>query len=200
MTNAAGGEGLLRRRRPLAATLAHLRRGRRALVFVLALGAWAAAAAAQPGFESPAPEFPGLTPLSEVPVLETPPINVRGARAAARAASAASRPGRPGGPIRFAEPFTVDVSPPSHGRWETTLGYGRRKNSSPLSHGRWETTLDGRTAVWRLRVVSEGAVSLNFGFTRYRMPPGGRLRVHTPDGAEVRGPYTDADNEEHGEL
>ena len=133
---------------------------------MLALGAWAATAAAQPGFESPAPKFPGLTPLSEVPVLETPAID-----AAAGAGD---------GPRRFAEPFTVDVS--------------------PLSHGRWETTPDGRTAVWRLRVVSAGAVSLNFGFTRYRMPPGGRLRVHTPDGAEVLGPYTDADNEEHGQL
>ncbi len=180
MTNAASGEGSLRRRRPLAATLSHLRRGRRALVFVLALGAWAAAAAAQPGFESPAPEFPGLTPLSGVPVLETPPVDVRGARAAARAASVADGPGAGDEPVRFAEPFTVDVS--------------------PLSHGRWETTLNGRTAVWRLRVVSEGAVSLNFGFARYWMPPGGRLRVHTPDGAEVLGPYTDADNEAHGEL
>ena len=85
-----------------------------------------------------------------------------------------------GGPHRFAEPFAVNVG--------TT------------SHGRWEAGSDGRTAVWRLRVVSAGAVSLNLGFGRYRMPPGGRLRVFTPSGDEVVGPYTDANNEEHGEL
>ena len=144
----------------------------------IVLGVWAGTAWAQPAVEEGrAPAIPGLAPLSEVPVLETPPIDVQGALAAARAASVAVGPGAP---VRFAEPFTVDVSP---------LGYGR-----------WEAGSDGRTAVWRLRVVSEGAVSLNLGFSRYRMPPGGRLRVHTLDGAEVLGPYTDADNEEHGEL
>ena len=89
-------------------------------------------------------------------------------------------PDVPDGPFVFADPFAVAVG--------------------PSTHGRWEITTDGQTAVWRLRVVSEGAVSLNFGFARYRMPPGGRLRIHTPDGSEVVGPYTEADNEEHGEL
>ena len=55
--------------------------------------------------------------------------------------------------------------------------------------------------MWRLRVASPGAVSLNFGFTRYRMPPGGRLRVHAAEGGEsIGGPFTKADNEAQGEL
>ncbi len=112
----------------------------------------------------------GLTPASEILPLATPPI----AAAFFAATVGAADHGL------FADPFEVDAS--------------------PASHGRWETTSDGRTAVWRLPVVSTGAVSLNFGFTRYRMPEGGRLRVLTPDGAEVVGPYTDADNEGHGEL
>lgn len=143
------------------------------LVLALALGARAELAGAQPGFDEPAPAVDGLAPLSDVLVLETPPVDV--AVAAARAASETA-----GGPFRFAEPFAVDVT--------------------TLSHGRWETTTDGRTAVWRLRVVSSGAVSLNFGFGRYRMPSGGRLRVYTPGGDEVLGPFTDADNRPHGEL
>ena len=137
---------------------------------------WAAAASAQPGSEEArAPLIPGLAPLSEVLVLETPPLDVAAAVAAARVENEMI-----GGPRRFAEAFEVDVS--------------------TASHGRWEAGSDGRTAVWRLRVVSDGAVSLNLGFGRYRMPPGGRLRVYTPAGEEVVGPYTDADNEEHGEL
>ena len=137
---------------------------------------WAAAASAQPGSEeAPAPSIPGLAPLSEVLVLEAPPLDVAAAVAAARTEREMI-----GGPVRFAEAFEVDVS--------------------TASHGRWEAGSDGRTAVWRLRVVSDGAVSLNLGFGRYRMPPGGRLRIYTPAGDEVVGPYTEADNEEHGEL
>ena len=140
-----------------------------------ALGLLNEAAYAQPGEEvapsvPSAPVLEGLAPLSDVLVLDTPPVDV----VASRALSA------PSGRFRFAEAFAVDVS--------------------PASHGRWETTSDGRTAVWRLRVVSAGSVSLNLGFTRYRMPPGGRLRIHTPDGSEVIGPFTDADNKAHGQL
>ena len=142
-------------------------------VIAAVLGVWPAAVLAQPGTEDPAPAIPGLAPLSEVLVLETPPVDV------VAAVAAASVDGR-GGPVPFADPFAVDVS--------------------TISHGRWEASSDGRTAVWRLRVVSPGAVSLNLGFDRYRMPPGGRLRVHTPMGDEVVGPFTEADNEAHGEL
>ena len=151
------------------------RRAGSVLAVALSLGAWTAASA-QPGPERPAPEIDGLAPLSEVLVLETPAIDV--AVASARAASAASVVG--GGPIPFAEPFPVEVT--------------------TASHGRWETSSDGRTAVWRLRAISAGAMSLNLGFGRYRMPPGGRLRIYTSAGDEVAGPYTDADNRPHGEL
>lgn len=142
-----------------------------ALAAALNLVAWAAASA-QPGLAPIAPEIDGLAPLSEVPVLETPAVRV--AVAAARTESSVD------GPVSFAEPFTVDAS--------TT------------SHGRWESSSDGRVAVWRLRVVSAAAVSLNLGFGSYRMPPGGRLRVYTPSGDEVAGPFTETDNRPHGEL
>ncbi len=132
----------------------------------------AAAAYAQPVAETraPAPALEGLAPLSAAPILETPSVDV----------SASRTVDVPSGPYRFAEPFAVEVT--------------------PATHGLWETTSDGRTAVWRLRVRSAGAVSINLGFTRYRMPPGARLRVHTPDGEDVVGPYTEADNKSHGEL
>ena len=111
-----------------------------------------------------------LAPLSEVGVLRTPPVQAAPSRLVSES----------GGPFRFAEPFAVEVT--------------------PATHGRWETADDGRTAVWRLRIASAGAVSLNLGFTRYAMPPGGRLFLHTPDAEEVLGPFAEADNESHGEL
>ena len=124
-------------------------------------------------------DFPAdLAPLSRVPVLNIPAVAV-----AARETPADSSAS--GGPFLFADPFAVAVD--------------------PATHGRWEVANEGRTAVWRLRVVSGGAVSLNFGFTRYRMPPGGRLRLYAPDGIAPDGiapvgPFTSADNESHGEL
>ncbi len=117
------------------------------------------------------PALEGVRPLGEIPVLATPAV--------VRSASA-SVDDPAGGPVLFAEPFAVAVT--------------------PAGRGVWEETSDGRFAVWRLRVVSSGAVSLNFGFTRYRMPPGGSLRVYATAGGESIGPFTDADNEAHGQL
>ena len=50
---------------------------------------------------------------------------------------------RPGTAPQFAKAFEVDVT--------------------PQSHGTWETLADGR-AVWRLRILSKKAYSLNLGF------------------------------------
>ena len=146
----------------------------------------AAAARAQevPLTRSASPAAVALAPLSEVPVLDAPPIVPLIRVAQEQAADAARRADTAGlaegGPYRFADPYAVEAT--------------------PVTHGRWETSADGRTAVWRLRAASEGAVSLNLGFTRYRMPPGGRLWVYAADGSEVVGPFTEDDNQVHGEL
>ncbi len=73
---------------------------------------------------------------------------------------------------------------------------------NPWNHGTWE--LVGRPgrqqARWRLHLVSNGALSLNLGFSRYRMPLGGSLTVKTPDGRLAIGPFTERDNETHNQL
>ncbi len=70
---------------------------------------------------------------------------------------------------------------------------------TPSTHGNWETLNDG-TAVWRLRVKSAGAKSINFGFTQYFMPHGGSLILYSTNKKTVMGPFTPADNEEHEQL
>ena len=80
---------------------------------------------------------------------------------------------------RFAIPFAADHTPETDGTWET-LKSGDR--------------------LWRLHIRADGASSLNFGFGRYRMPAGGSLYIYTPDRSSMRGPFTDEDNEDHGEL
>ena len=70
---------------------------------------------------------------------------------------------------------------------------------SPKTHGTWERMLNGN-ALWRLRIFSKGAKSLNLGFTKYNMPRDGSLILYSPDQKNVMGPFTPADNEEHAQL
>ncbi|MBX3712527.1 MAG: proprotein convertase P-domain-containing protein [Lysobacter sp.] len=91
---------------------------------------------------------------------------------------------RLGLPVRFAAPIAVNYTTANAGVWET---------------------LDENTLVWRMRVSSPGALSLNFGFTEFRMPAGGRLLVYSASEARAARAapvriYTDADNEAHGQL
>jgi lysyl endopeptidase len=87
-------------------------------------------------------------------------------------------------PPRFALPQVVDLDPETSGTWED---------------------LDSRFTMWRLRLNAPGALSLNLGFTAYRLPKGARLSLYPSDvkgSDDPRGVrvFTDSDNEEHGEL
>ena len=88
-------------------------------------------------------------------------------------------PSGKGQPVQFAQPIPVEISPSTNGSWQN---------------------LADDVLLWRLRIVSPGAVSLNLGFTSYFMPAGGCLFLYPPDGSTVIGPFTDRDNEEHRQL
>ena len=87
-------------------------------------------------------------------------------------------------PPRFALPQVVELTPENSGTWED---------------------LDGRYLMWRLRVASPGALSLNLGFTAYRLPKGGRLSLYPTDVKGFDDPrgvrvFTNLDNEDHRQL
>lgn len=85
------------------------------------------------------------------------------------------------GVFRFAEAIDVEIT--------------------PANSGTWETLPDGRS-IWRMRLSSPGAQSLNLGFLKYRMPDGGQLSIFPPD-LENNRPirdFTAADNEAHEQL
>jgi lysyl endopeptidase len=84
-----------------------------------------------------------------------------------------------GAPPRFAIPHQALMTPANDGTWES---------------------LDNNEMLWRLRVASPSAVSMNLGFTRYHMPVGGRLYIYSANGQYVLRPFTAADNMEHGQL
>ncbi|HEX4955105.1 MAG TPA: fibronectin type III domain-containing protein [Thermoanaerobaculia bacterium] len=84
-----------------------------------------------------------------------------------------------GEPYRFAMPQAVFFSPHTDGDWES---------------------LPGGLLRWRLRVTAVEAESLNFGFTRFRLPAGARLTIYAADGSQALQPFTSEDNRPHGEL
>ncbi len=60
---------------------------------------------------------------------------------------------------------------------------------APTSAGTWETLDDG-SKLWRLRISSPGALSLNLGIEKFDLPAGAMFWIHDADGAQVQGPYT----------
>jgi len=131
-----------------------------------------AVAAAIPSAAQPTAQTHAVGSLARVPAITMPAVDTAGLLA-----EDATRE-QEGLPERFAQSFPVELTPANAGRWETV----------------------GADALWRLRITSPGALSLNFGFGRYRMPEGGRLYVYSPDFKRLVGPFTAADNEEHGQL
>jgi len=72
-------------------------------------------------------------------------------------------------PLRFATSLPVDVTPYNSGTWET---------------------LQNGSRLWRLRIESPGAMSLNLGLERFELPNGASFWIHDEHGAHVQGPYT----------
>ncbi len=137
-------------------------------------GAARSAASFPPAASPPPPELAqGGQPLSAVPQVSMPAVDVEALLDEDRQRMA------DGLPTRFAQPMAVRLDPGNSGAWER------------LADGAW---------LWRLRIAAPGALSLNLGFTTYQMPEGGRMFLYTPDYRILRGPFTAADNELHGQF
>lgn len=65
--------------------------------------------------------------------------------------------------------------------------------------GTWEETRSG-ILVWRSKVKSPGAFTLNLGFTTFKLPPSAQLFIYNPQQTDVLGPFTRSDNETHLQL
>ncbi|WP_165967487.1 proprotein convertase P-domain-containing protein [Luteimonas aestuarii] len=148
-------------------------------LIIAAAMAWGTAVAA-PGDARPAAFEHRLPAEHTVEIRSMPRVDV--ARLHAEDARAAARPGA--APVRFATPHAVDITPANAGSWDE---------------------LPNGDLVWRLRLESRGALSLNFGFSEYVMPEGGRLLVY-PAGLnrnadpELIRTFTSADNKAHRQL
>ncbi len=75
------------------------------------------------------------------------------------------------------------------------FGYEHSVNYNLTNSGSWETLLNG-DRIWRIKLQSEGALSLNFVFTDFEIPPGGHLHIYNPDKSIIIGAYVHANNTE----
>lgn len=79
------------------------------------------------------------------------------------------------------------------------FGYEHQVNYDLTNSGTW-TVLSNGDKVWRLRVESEGALSLNFVFSDFFIPEGGSLHMYNDDKSHVVGAYTSSNNNVNNEL
>ncbi|USN99977.1 MAG: trypsin-like peptidase domain-containing protein [Phycisphaeraceae bacterium] len=121
---------------------------------------------------------PTAETFDSIPIAKLPAFNV-GAIDVQAAALLGDAEEQAGMPARFALEQPTRLTPDNSGAWEQ---------------------VDQDTVMWRLRVTCPNAVSMNFGFTRYMMPEGGRLYIYQTDGQSGIRPFTAADNDAHGEL
>jgi hypothetical protein len=70
---------------------------------------------------------------------------------------------------------------------------------SPADAGSWEELADG-SSLWRLRIASPGALSLNLALDRFELPEGAALWLYDGNGTMVQGPYTRENRNVQGGL
>ncbi|MGO1071360.1 proprotein convertase P-domain-containing protein [Lysobacter sp. CA199] len=145
---------------------------------LLLLGLSISAALAAPASRPAAFDHQNLSGLDKIALRAMPAVDVAKLKAEDRQRD------KRGDIPRFAFPMTVDMTPLNSGVWED---------------------LDADNVVWRQRIRSEKALSLNFGFTQYHMPEGGRLLVYPAtqtaggDRALIN-QYTSRENNAQGQL
>ncbi len=113
--------------------------------------------------------------ISEVARVEMPEIDL----AAYRAEDAIRERSEIPSPFRFAATIAADITPAAAGTWEN-LGDG--------------------SSLWRLRIASPGALSLNLEFDRFELPAGAGLWLYDGNGTMVQGPYTRDNRNAEGGL
>ncbi len=122
----------------------------------------------------------GGTPISftsdlpkNIPSVTTPPID------AATLKAEDEREAAEGMPFRFGFGFDVEYSLDNSGTWE-------------------ELADDGR--LWRLRIESPRAYSINLIYGEFWLPPGAQFFIYSEDKKMVIGAFTEDNNKEHGQF
>lgn len=79
------------------------------------------------------------------------------------------------------------------------FGYNFSVNLNPDNSGIWEITENGNR-LWRLKIFSKKAVSMNIIFGEYVIPEGGKVFVYNENGTHILGAFTYRNNLPHRKL
>lgn len=116
--------------------------------------------------------YEGASPLSTVDLADLPRQNNKILVAKVRSAKETREP------KKFAQPIEVDYSPAIRGTWES---------------------IPEDRLLWRFRIKSSEAYSLNLGFKNFFLPPSAQMYIYDVAKTYVIGPVTNRDNERHAE-
>jgi hypothetical protein len=123
----------------------------------------------------PRSALPGVEAIESIEHREMPPVDVAALLREDALREASARPVAP----RFAKDLAVDLTLNNSGTWET---------------------LDDGSRLWRIRLSSPGALSINLGLDVFDLPGSASFWVQAPDGSWVQGPYTRDDRNSRGGL
>jgi len=70
-------------------------------------------------------------------------------------------------------------------------------NYTLLNSGVWDVFPKG-DRIWRLGIISAGALTINLTFSKYHLPPGAKLFVYNTGKTDIIGAFTDFNNQEDG--
>lgn len=74
------------------------------------------------------------------------------------------------------------------------FGKVQQVSLNPFNSGVWDYLEDG-SKIWRMEILSPGAVSLNITFDLYLLPEGAELFIYSTDRKDVIGAFTDFNNQ-----
>lgn len=117
---------------------------------------------------------------------------------------------QPGSQIRLSEIPKISMPSVNMKRLEREDAYSKVLNEAPrfaythnvsidtTNSGSWE--MNSQESVWRLRIDSQKALSLNFGFTDFYLPKSASLMLYSADGKMTRGPFNASANNADRQL
>ncbi len=73
------------------------------------------------------------------------------------------------------------------------FGYDHFVNLGLENAGQWDELPNG-DRIWRINIISPGALTMNVLFDRYKIPVGGKVHVYNEDHSEILNEYTHAHN------
>ncbi len=79
------------------------------------------------------------------------------------------------------------------------FGAGFEVDYNLYNAGTWDELPDG-SGLWRLKIVSEGAYSINLLYSQFYMPEGGKFFVYSEDKEMVLGAFTKQNNKEYNKF